>query len=171
MKNSAAGFSLIEIMVVICIFGILVAIGTLETRSWLEKAAIENQAMTLYGELMGVRQSAMNYKQPRSVVVKRDSFQVYSSAETSVTPVANNRLKYPLLQGAGLVAAAGRTVTFDERGFAGTTAVSFCVEPSGDTLNINSGAYDSVVISGLRIRVGKRTVEGAECKGEEIQLK
>ena len=168
MKNGAAGFTLIEIIVVIAVFSILAAIGTLQTRTWIQKGAIESEIMLLYGELMAVRQSAMNFKRPRAVVIKRDSFQVYSSAVTSVAAVADNTLRYPLMQVSSYVAAAGKGITFDEKGFT-SNENSFCIVPEGDTTVVSSGAYDSIVISGLRIRVGKRT--GGDCKSGNIQLK
>lgn len=170
MKTASAGFTLVEIMVVIGIFSILLTIGTLQTRTWLEKGAIESQTMFIYGQLMEVRQSAMNYKRPRAVVIKRDSFQIYSTTVSTVGAVAVNRLKYPLLSGSSLVVAAGKKLQFDERGFANID-FSVCTEPTGSTLYVNTGAYDSIVISGLRLRVGKRTVEGAACADEDIQLK
>jgi len=174
MKTSSAGFTLVEILVVIGIFSILLTIGTLQTRTWLEKGAIESQTMFIYGQLMEVRQSAMNYKRSRAVVIKRDSFQIYSTTESTVGAVANHKLKYPLLSGSSLVIPAGKKIQFDERGFTsinGFSNGSFCTEPTGNTLYVNTGAYDSIVISGLRLRVGKRTVEGAACADEDIQLK
>jgi len=172
MRNQAAGFSLVEIIIVMALFSILATIGTLQTRTWLEKGGVESEIMLIYGELMAVRQSAMNFKRPRAVVIRRDSFQIYSTAETSVGAVADNKLRYPLLQGSGLVAAAGKTITFDERGFTNNSS-SFCVEPAGDPLKLNSGAYDSIVISGLRLKIAKRTAEGAPCTNvsNNIQLK
>lgn len=168
MKNMTAGFTLVEILVVVGILAILLSLGTLQTRGWLEKGAIEKQTMFIYGELMGVRQSAMNFKRPRTVVIKRDSFQVYSTANTAVAAVANNRLKYPLMQVSSYVDAAGVPITFDERGF-NSNENTFCVVPSGDTTVVNSGAYDTLVISALRIKMGKRT--GGNCVNGNIQLK
>jgi len=169
MKTGSAGFTLVEIIIVVALFSVLLAIATLQTGGSLEKRAVESQTMFIYGELMAVRQSAMNYKRPRAIVIKRDSFQIYSTSESTVGPVANHKLKYPLLKGSALVVAAGVKIQFDERGFT-NDANSFCVEPAGSTLTLNGGTYDTVIISGLRLRVGKRSAAG-DCKHDNIQLK
>lgn len=172
MKNGESGFTLVEVIVVVATLAVLLAIGTLQTSSWFAKKAVEDEAMKLYGELMAVRQTAMNMKKAKTMIIKGGSYQIYSSNVTTVGPIVNDRLKYPVMTASGVVPTGGYKVEFDERGYTSDSR-SFCVEPGGDLLTLNSGTFDSVVVSNLRIKIGKRTAEGAACKDENnnIQIK
>ena len=174
MESRESGFTIVELIVVVATLSVLLAIATLSTNSWFEKKAVEDQTMTLYGELMAVRQTAMNMKRPKTMVIKGGSYQIYSTNVVAGTPVVNNSLKYPVMSVNGLVPSGGYKVEFDERGFVtDVNCRSFCVEPGGDLLTLNSGTIDSIVVSNLRIKIGKRTAQGAACKNENnnIQLK
>lgn len=172
MNRKDSGFSLVELLIVIAIAAILTSIATMQFNDSVVKAGIESEATQVYSELMAVRQEAMNMKRLRAVKVKSQKLEIFASADTAVAPVQSYELKYPVLTGAGIVPVAGKTISFDERGFVtNASSVSLCVEPSSDTVELNRAGFDSVVVSGTRIRLGKRTVEGASCIDDNIQLK
>jgi prepilin-type N-terminal cleavage/methylation domain-containing protein len=57
MKNS--GFTLMEIIIVVAIFGILLGIGAMSGRDWLERARVEGQTKEMYVDLMNARVCAL----------------------------------------------------------------------------------------------------------------
>jgi prepilin-type N-terminal cleavage/methylation domain-containing protein len=172
MEIGTKGFSLVELLVVLGLAAILMTLATLQTKQWQEKSSIEGQATTLYGGLMEARQRAMNLKQPTSVVVKPASLLTYSTSTTSagVGAQKSSSLKYKILSGSSQVASTGEKITFNEDGFTANN-ISLCIEPSGSALDLNSAAFDSIVVHGLRIRMGKRNGEGASCAESNINLK
>lgn len=170
MNRRDSGFSLVELVFVIAIAAILMSIATVQFNKSMEKSAVESEATLIYSQLMAVRQEAMNMKVPRAVKIKPQKLEIFPSDVTTGSPSQSYDLKYTILSGAGPVSSSGKVISFDERGFT-SSLTSVCVEPSGDTLKVNEGVHDSVVISGLRLRLGKRIGEGAECKDANIQLK
>lgn len=172
MNRRDLGFTLVELIVVIAVAAILTSIATMQFNDSMVKAGIESEATQVYSELMAARQEAMNMKRLRAVKVKAQKFEIFSTTVTTVAPVRNGDLKYSVLSGSNILPAAGQTITFDERGFVTNVSnISLCVEPSGDTVKLNGARFDSIVVSGTRIRLGKRTVEGASCIDGNIQLK
>lgn len=170
MSHRESGFSLVELIFVIAIATILMSIATSQFNKSMEKSGVESEATLIYSQLMAVRQDAMNMKVARAVKIKPLKVEIFATDNTGVSPSQSYDLKYTVLSGGGPVASSGVIINFDDRGFT-TGYVSLCVEPSGDTLKVNEGAFDSVVVSGVRLRLGKRIGEGAECKDANIQLK
>jgi prepilin-type N-terminal cleavage/methylation domain-containing protein len=154
MRNH--GFTLVELMIVIAVMAILGTIATLSWNSMQKKAAIETQAKTMFGDLMDVRSQALYTKRKRSVVISGSLFKVYSSNLTTVSPVSQKALRYPVVWN-----SAGTTVTFDSSGLANGSQRSLCIDPDSDLTVVNEATVDSIVISAARINLGKRT--GGDC--------
>ena len=72
MKN--AGFSLIELVIVIGLIGIILAIATVNFNSWTKKAQVESQTRTLFANLNQARVDAMQHKQPRSIMLQTNMY-------------------------------------------------------------------------------------------------
>jgi prepilin-type N-terminal cleavage/methylation domain-containing protein len=156
------GFSLVELITVMAIAGTLMAIATLQFSSYSRKAGIESQTRTIYAELMNARQQSMFRKSPYRVTLEANRVRIYSSSDVSVAPVVQMFLKYPIIwNGFG-----DDRIDFDTRGYLQDVDSngSICVEQDD-----NPGAYDSIVISWTRIRLGKRQA-GGECKSGPIDL-
>ena len=153
------GFTLVELLVVLTVMGILLSIATMNWNSMQKKSAVENEAKTVFADLMTARLDALYSKRPRSVVFSGVQFAVYSSSLTSVNPVSRKTLRYPLQwQPAG----PSLTLTFDASGL--STAGSdtpVCIDPENNLAIANSGAVDSIVVSAARIKLGKR--QGGSC--------
>jgi prepilin-type N-terminal cleavage/methylation domain-containing protein len=161
MRNH--GFTLVELLIVIAVMAIL---GTIATRSWnsmQKKAAIETQAKTMFGDLMDVRSQALYTKRARSVVISSSLFKIYSSSVTTVSPVSQKSLRYPV------VWSSAGAVKFDSSGLASGSQRSLCIDPDNDLTVVNEATVDSLVISAARINLGKRT--GGDCVTNNIEQK
>lgn len=158
------GFSLIELVVVVAIIGTLLAIAS---HNWSEmqlKSAVESEVKKLYADLMEVRLQALYSKTPRSVIISGQQFKVYASSDTTVAPIETKQLPYPVVWNSG-----GTALTFDAQGLMNGAERTLCVLPTNDTTVVNAAFVDSLVVSQIRINLGKRT--GGDCKSANIEQK
>ena len=149
------GFSLLELVVVICIIGVLVAVATLKFNEAARRSGIESQTKMLYADLMKLRAHALFKKQKHTVKFTRTNFSIYSSGHATGAPIVQRELRYAMR-------AANVTLHVDERGLV-EFGNSICVDDDG------SGAgFDSLVVSATRIQMGKR-VAGGSCNSDDIR--
>ena len=164
------GFTLVELMVVICISGILLVIATMNWNQMQVKSGIETEIKTMHADLMEVRQQALYTKQKRKVVISGQSYKAYPGNVTTVTPLVSKQLRFPVLwSGSGDL-----ELTIDTQGLitaTGSTAEEnfICVAPTGSLTQLNSAAVDSLVLSAAQINLGLRT--GGTCNSADIQKK
>lgn len=155
------GFSLIEMICIVAIISILLAIGSLQFRDYMQRARMEAQTRLLFSQLSKTRVNAICQRRGARVMVFVDRFEVYSSLTdgSAVGPVETHRVSYPLIS-KNLDLVQGASVDFDERGVTNDWT-SVCIEPAG------SGAVDSVVVAATRIGIGKRG-KGNVCESDYI---
>jgi prepilin-type N-terminal cleavage/methylation domain-containing protein len=161
------GFSLIELVVIMAIMSILLTIGTLNFKSWNDKAAVESQVNSLYSDLSSVRQKALYEKNGGySVRISAAGFSVYrpvvATGDTVTAPLIRTSVKVPITTDPG-----GLQIDFDQSGVAtingdqANLKAAVCIDPKG------SGAvYDSLLLSRTRIQIGKLTTAG--CSSDNI---
>jgi prepilin-type N-terminal cleavage/methylation domain-containing protein len=159
----ARGYTLVEIIVVICIVSLLLAIGTLKFGESFKRYRTEAQTRMIYTELLQARANALYQRRETRVKFSRESFEVYSSVSdgSGVAPVMKQALRYPVMVNSNQD-PDGVNVDFDEKGMAVLPLRSICINASDSV-----GSVDSVVIANLRVRIGKKD-EGGTCDGENI---
>jgi prepilin-type N-terminal cleavage/methylation domain-containing protein len=161
----ARGYTLVEIIVVICIVSLLLAIGTLKFSELFRRYQTEAQTRMISAELLQARANALYQRRETRVKFSRGYFEVYSSMfdrDKGVAPVTTQALRYPILVNSN-VNADGENVDFDEKGIAQNLR-SICIDGSDIT-----GAVDSVVIGKTRVSIGKRK-QGGICDDDQISL-
>ena len=172
-NSKTAGFSLVELIVVMAIIGILFSILTLNFNSMNRKAKIEQIARELVADLNMARSESIFRGKPHSLVINPTAtgyiFRRYSSLDedrsstapnpaTATTPpygvIMTKNVSYGLTQGAG-TPFTDPIFMFDRNGF--TTDLN--------TIRVNlvdsGAAFDCVVVSASRTNIGR--MEGGSC--------
>lgn len=156
-----AGFTIVEMIIVLAIVGILTTFATLQFNTYTRKSQMQSQIQTLYSDLNRARSQALFTRRPRSVTMTTTQYALYSSSVVTVGPVEQKTLKYPMTLN------NGAQLDFDERGLlANVTSASACIllPTSQDAV------IDSLVLSQTRILIGKCNDcnTTADCKTEKI---
>ncbi len=159
-----AGFTIIEMAIVLAIVGILTALATVRFNAYMRKSQMQSQIQTLYSDLNRVRSQALFNRRPRSVTMTSNQYALYSSSAVTGSPVEQKALKYPMALN------NGAQLDFDERGLlANVTSASACIllPTSQDAV------IDSLVLSETRILIGKCNDcnTTADCKTVNITAK
>jgi len=156
--RQVAGYSLVEVTVVIGIAGVLMALGTPRFRELLYHYRSEAQVRAIYGELLQARARALYLRRPTRIRFYTERFEVYSTAVegTEVAPVMVLPLEYPVM-----VTGNGNNIDFDTRGVT-LNQRSICIaNPEG------GGGLDAVVIGETRVSLGKKE-QGEDCASANI---
>lgn len=152
-----AGFSLVELIVIIAVMGTLLAIGTLQFNRFSQKAKIESQLRTMYADLMKTRSEALLLKRNRSFTVTNTQFKIYTTADGSGTPIHVTDFKYPVNFDNSDI------ISFSNRGLA-SGSKTVCVEPAG-----NPAMIDSIRVTETMTQLGKWN--GGNCESGNVTAK
>jgi len=153
-----AGFTLVELLVVIGIISLLLGIGTIQFSRYTLKYDTESQTRKLYGDLLEIRSRALFEKESKALVLSADAYSLYASTDTTATPVETVTLKRPITFN-----GSGAEIVFDTRGML-LNSKTICVSEENDA------AVDSVVVSTARVQLGKRN-GGMACNAANIVFK
>ena len=153
------GFSLVELVTVVCIIATLLTIATLSFDTYMKKSHVEAEIRTMYADLMNVRTQALLQKSVRSVQWNGAQFSVYPSSDGSGSPMLQKTFTYS-------ATATSPLIAFDTRGVANIAGMqTVCVDPSG-----NPGNIDSLIISATSIQFGKLRT-GEACSSDKVDAK
>lgn len=156
-----AGFTLVELLVVIGLISLLLGIGTFQFAQYLRKSAVESQTRKLYSDLLEFRSRALFEKRNKTMKFTATSYAKYSTTTTTGAPVEIISLKRPITRN------NSADIVFDARGMLPNAA------SSGQTICVteeNDAAVDSVVVSMTRVQIGKRDEEMA-CDDDNVVFK
>lgn len=156
--HDEAGFSLVELVVVIGIVGILLTIGTINFNQWLIKNRVEAQVRQMATDFSELRVRAFTTKQTHRITVNVSSyiFKSYSSESDggTIIPSGMHTVQFPLKTSTG--ADFDGTFEFDPRGMSMGNVNSIFL----DSQNA-SPALDCLKIHTIRINPGKKN--GSNC--------
>jgi prepilin-type N-terminal cleavage/methylation domain-containing protein len=153
-----AGFSLVELIVILAIMGILFTVATLNFNSWLRKSQIEAKTREIYDSLNEARLNSIYQKKPHALVLDTNSvlFKQYSSENeakfasgTKILRTMNSTYSLTKINGG---AFSGEYVMFDSRGYTLPPYLTIYLNP------VMSGAmYDCIVVHAARVNMGQGT--------------
>lgn len=148
------GFTLLELLVVVSIAALLGGIATVQFNAMQRKSAVEAQVRTVYSKLTEVRLEALYTKTPRAALFSGKEMRIFATDNITVTPVSVVTLSFPMVTSSG-----ADPVVYDASGIMNLSERSICVQP--DNVAANPGYIDSVVVSAVRVYMGKRLSGGA----------
>ena len=147
-----AGFTLLEIIIVVAIVGILLALSTLHFSQMTLTRNIEKEARQLLADINTARTQAMYSKLPKAIIFQPSSytFQTYSSMgepQNAGTTISTTSVNYNLTFANGNP-ITGQTLYFNTGGMA-ASPLTLRVNPT------NSGAsVDCIIIDTARTSLG-----------------
>lgn len=150
-----AGFSLLELIVILVIMGVLLSIVSINFSGWQKKHQIESKTREIFNDLNEARLNSIYLKKRHSIVFQPNNYVMkqYSSENESRTASGskivmskNSTYQISKVNGGSI---ADRIFEFDVRGFTNDL----------DTIYVNpvkSGAmFDCIVISNARTNMGQ----------------
>lgn len=162
MKDS--GFTIIELIVVVAIFGLLLAIASISGKGWLDRYRVEGQTKQMYTDLMNARVSALQRNRMFFVTLTPNQYAIYE--DMFPPPDGNGNLDL----GAGQDRLVTQTTTqytlnFSETfNFTQNGLVSWSSGTNSGTIWFTSTANpgsDCIALSTTRILMGK--MNGTNC--------
>ena len=164
-----AGFSLVEILVVLTIMGTILAIGTLQFNLFMTKGTIERQTRELYADFMAARTAAVTQHTSKTVVITPTSVTFVSADLGGGT--TTKTLAKPITWAGKASGDAQKVIIFDEQGafdVVNNGNTTICVKPT-----LEKAQVDSIVLFSTRIHLGKVYFDGiqGDCTSDNVTVK
>lgn len=164
MKN--AGFSLVEMLVVIAIMGILIGIAGISGKAWMDKYGVEAQTKEMFVDFMNARASAMSKNRMHFVSLPTTArYIIYEDTnpgpdgngtleDATACPACDRQvmlkdLNYPIT----IPENAGQ-IDFDSRGLASAVPGPLGAQKNVRVTSSLGAASNCIAITATRIRVG-----------------
>ena len=161
------GFTLVELLVVVCFIAVLAGIAFFSFSDWVRKYNVEQQTLVLYSSLMKARADSIFKNRLHFVVLEEKGFSVV--ADTHPQPFGDglrtfedevvlpyNELNMPVNKGS--------VISFDTRGYVPLNCIrTICIysQSNPDT--------DCLVISRSRINIGKIIKQNEDCESSNCR--
>jgi prepilin-type N-terminal cleavage/methylation domain-containing protein len=169
-----AGYSLVELIVVLAIIGVLLSIGTFSFHGWQVKSTVEAQVRQMVTDISELRVRAMTMKQRHSVQVSASGyvFKSYSSDDepkcTGGTVLTGKTFSVPYklkkdatnYYAGTCLNVGGDTLEIDQRGMLVGSKATVFVDYVG------SANLDCLSINTVRVNPGKKDATGAICNDQ-----
>lgn len=157
LDSNEIGFSLIELMIAVAIFGIVSVIAIPSYRQWMENSRIRNAAESIQNGLQKARAQAVLYNTSVKFVLGSNSAWTVSCATTTTTAPCDATIEdHKAKDGAGTTTsitpnpATANTLTFTNLGARDISKVSSEL----NYVNIDSSSLAAADSRDLRVKIG-----------------
>ena len=163
----SAGFTLIELIVVLAIVVVLISAATVAFHDWQIKYNVEAQVKQMVTDFSELRVQAMTRKQRHSITINQKSyvFKSYSSddeplAAGTVLPPAIRTVNYALKQSSSTYFDGTQIFEIDQRGLLVSLPDTIFVDST------SSATIDCLTIHYARINPGKKDASWSNCNDQ-----
>lgn len=166
--SKSAGFSIVELSLVLTIISILLVIAALAFNQWMVKSKIESQVREMAADLSNLRVKALTTKQRHSIMLHSGNyvFKSYSSEGEDITKGeyvlgGTHRVSYNLKKNSSSN-YSGEVFEIDTRGMIDTSLFTENVIPIYVESKVNA-SLDCINVHAVRVNTGKWDSTGEKC--------
>ncbi len=164
-QRCEAGFSLIEMLIVMGLLAILMTIATIQMKSWMDRYDAEIQIKEIYADLMNARTRAMQKNRIVFVILGSGQYSIYEDTDpvpdgdglldtTKDTPVLQKTTQFAITHNLG---SGAFQLSFGAAGLA-----TLATNPGWLRITTSeSPEYNCILISSTRINMGR--FDGTNC--------
>ncbi len=165
------GFTLTELLVVICIVATLLTLAVINGRAWINRYNVETMIKRMETDLLTAKASAMQRNRIYFVVITPTQYTIYEDTDSppngngQLNPALDRRVSQTTIDPryALTIPANGGEIDFDTRGFTTTVPGPMGTQANYYVTTSYNASLDCIAVSTTKINLGVWNAGGATC--------